>query len=827
MKNSVSNTPITGKVIIAFVIACTALFLAWYISKFTFREMLHTVENISAPNDKLTLVNHLSGRITRLDQLQRTMAIDKGTYHGIFFKEFGKLQLTLDTLSQLYKDNPIQAKRINLMKGLLLERNRLFLNYLNVRGEMVNNNVLSSQIKTLNGMLLSREKSDSTTILTSEQKVSTTTVVPLEKENKGFFARIFGKKNTNEGHGKIVNEELNIRIDTIAASSPDSTLKEVKQAMLSIKKKQLQQSERFVNRETELALAANNITGQMLGILQQVEEDVMNQSAVNNAQARSVVNSSVKYINIILITFLFLTAIFLYFILTDISRNNAYRKQLELAKEEAEYHSRAKQRFLSNMSHEIRTPLQTIIGYTELMMNGQAGKSTIDAIYHSSTHLLQIVNEILDYSRIISGKFSFNLSVFNLTVLLDEVVSVMRLPANNKSLHLVTDFDLSPSEFIRGDAFRLKQILYNILGNAIKFTEQGKITLSASGKHYDGYLNLMLSIQDTGIGIADEDLKRVFNEFDQGGVSTGNNVVSGSGLGLSIVKAITESQGGRIYVKSEAGKGTCFTLYMKFAIAEEKEIIQPESQIDSTFNGKVWIVDDDAFILQLCSAILTNHAIPHVCFNRPETVLETSWDNDVSCILLDMRMPGMNGAALCGLLRSRVPANVKIYALTAQALPEERAGVLSQGFDGLLMKPFREKELLQLIHSDSFLPKQDAPDINFPDFESLKKMTFGDEEQLIKILKRFTEDTETDIKLMATAITNQNAEEMSLLLHRIAGRTAQIGSKKLALDFRQLEIDSHAGVMDKEQLLTVKEKLNNLADLAKSIQKEVDAASII
>lgn len=823
MKNNFSNTPIKGKVIIAFIIACTALFLAWYISKFTFREMLRTVENISAPNDKLTLVNHLSGRITRLDQLQRTMAVDKDTYQGTFIKEFGRLQLTLDTLSQLYKDNPIQAKRINLMKGLLIERNQLFLNYLNVRGEMVNNDALSSQISTLNGMLSSRERSDSTTILTSEEKVSTTTVVSLEK-NKGFLARLFGKK---EGNEKIVNEELNIRIDTVAVPGPDSTLKEVKQAMLNIKKNQVQQSRRFVNRETELALAANNITGQMLEILQQVEQDVMNQSAENNAQARNVVNSSVKYINIILITFLFLIAVFLYFILTDISRNNAYRKQLELAKEEAEYHSKAKQRFLSNMSHEIRTPLQTIIGYTELMSSGQAGKNAIDAISHSSTHLLQIVNEILDYSRIISGKFTFNPSVFNLTALLNDVVSVMRLSADSKSLDLVTDFDLSPSEYIKGDAFRLKQILYNVLGNAIKFTEHGKITLSAYGKHYDGYLNLMLSVQDTGIGIADEDLKRVFNEFDQGRVSAGDNIVSGSGLGLSIVKAITESQGGRIYVKSEAGKGTCFTLYMKFAIAEEEENLKPEINLNKIFNGKVWIVDDDAFILQLCSTILTNHAIPHVCFNRPEAVLETNWDNEVNCILLDMRMPGMNGAELCGLLRRRVSANVKIYALTAQALPEEREGVLSQGFDGLLMKPFREKDLLQLIHSSHSSSQRIITHNNFPDFESLKKMTFGDEEQLIKILKRFIEDTKTDIKLLKAAIANQNAEEMSLMFHRIAGRTAQVGSKKLALDFRQFEVDLQAGIMDNERLLKVQEKLSELQDLARNIQQKLDVTVIL
>lgn len=818
-----------GKVIIAFLIACVALVLAWNVSSVTFRQMLTTVETISAPNEKLTLVNNLSKSINRLDQLQRTMAINSQAYNGVFFKEFGNIRNTLDTLGKLYKDNPAQLQQINLMQKLLLERNQLFLNYLKVKGNIVNNDAMSKQLKSLDGMLLNRsEKADSTTILTLEKKVSTTTILPVDKnESKGFLGRLFGKKKDagKPGNEKIVSEELQVTVDTIAVADADNTLKEVKEVMLSMKEKQLQQKRKFISNEAELALADNQLTSQMLGILQQVEEDVMRQSAKNNVQARLVVNSGIKYINIILISFLLLTAFLLYFILTDISKSNAYRKQLELAKEEAEYHAAAKQRFLSNMSHEIRTPLQAIIGYTELMKNGMADKYNIDAIYHSSTHLLQIVNEVLDYSRIISDKFSFNLSVFNLSELLQEVVSVMSLSASEKSLELLTNFDLSPSELVEGDAFRLKQILYNLLSNAIKFTDSGKITVTASCKRHNNSAHLMLSVQDTGIGITDQDLKRVFNEFDQGNSPDKNKITSGSGLGLSIVKAITEAQGGRIYVKSDVGEGTTFTLFMQFAVAEAEAPGQSFKQIlAQPYKGKIWIVDDDAFILQLCSTILSNNGIDHVCFNDPQHVADMPWDDAVTCILMDMRMPGINGLMLCNMLRKRVPENVKIYALTAQVHAQERDGDVLNVFDGLLIKPFREKELLDLIHVSPVRKKQSFE--HAPDLESLHKMTFGDEAQMKKILERFMSDSLQDIDSLEKAVLNYDSDTASLILHRVAGRTAQIGSRYLAAQFRKLETELRENNIRHESAALINESVQNLKHLVSYIQAEIETVTI-
>ncbi len=225
------------------------------------------------------------------------------------------------------------------------------------------------------------------------------------------------------------------------------------------------------------------------------------------------------------------------------------------------------------MSHEIRTPLQSIIGYAEIIrLEKQPNPKDVQAIYHSSEHLLQIVNEVLDYNRIVSGKFTYANKPFNMAALLEEVVSVMRPQAELKSLKMVTDFDLTGLLYVDGDPFRLKQILYNLLGNALKFTPSGEVSLSVFYKRKNSDLHFTCMVRDTGIGISEEATKRVFNEFEQVD-SQGNEGASavGAGLGLAIIKSLVEQQGGRIYLKSKPNEGSVFTTYLTFGLSDKKE----------------------------------------------------------------------------------------------------------------------------------------------------------------------------------------------------------------------------------------------------------------
>ena len=805
---------IKSKVIIGFLFACFALLLAWGISKFAFTRMLNTVEEISAPNDRLRIVNDLSHKIARLDQLQRDEAFNKqGNYN--FLRESRKLRSSLDTLRKLYANDSAQLARIKSIKNLLAQRDKQFVSYLQVRETLVNTKSFSNEVKKLNELVASRAMQTDSAVLTTETTTSTTTVAPQEEEkSRGFLSKLFGKKKSDVY--KIINEEFKVRRDTLNAKAEDSIMKSMTGSLKNIEQEQRQKSQKFLKREAELSNASNALTNQMLQILREVEGQAVAQIDLNGIQAKEVVNDGITQITAIIIAFFLLTVILLYLILTDITKSNRYRRALELAKDEAEYHGKAKQRFLSNMSHEIRTPLQSILGYAELISEqDHPKKKDIDAIYQSSIHLLQIVNEVLDYNRIISGEFTFQNQVFSAKQIVDEVTSVVRPLAEKKSLQLITDLDLGDVDFVKGDAFRLKQILFNLLGNAVKFTLKGEISLRISCKKQLDNLHFHFTIKDTGIGFEEKDISRIFNEFEQ--IESPEQYVlnqTGTGLGLPIVKSLIEAQGGRIHVKSKPGTGTTFNIYLTYLETSERTAHVDLENYKIVNPGTVWVIDDDQLILDLCGLIFEKNEIPFQRFNHVADILQENPPNDLKYVLVDMRLPEMTGIELCHILKKKLPHTVKFYAITAQVLPEEREMVLSEGFDGLIMKPFRSIDLLSIFDKIKIIEEK----AEF-DFSSIEKMTFGDQQMLEKILTRFKKDCIEDAESLKNHIHENDQDKSRLIVHRLAGRTAQMGSKNLANAFRTLELEIAEKGLSSEIIAGVFNQLKKLDGLIKAMDE--------
>lgn len=817
---------VKGKIVIASILAFFALFMAWETSKNAFTSVINAFDNISAPNDKLRLVNELSHRVTRLDQVQKSLLVNKPAKYYGFFLETKKLSLKIDTLKHLYANSPRQIKRLNALKKLLQDRDKLFVDYLNVREGLINNKSFSDQVSALNQMVLKSAKQNDSLVTTTEKKTSTTTIYPTDtivtqEQHTGFLKKLFGRKKpkseqlaTGQPY-KVVDEELKVKRDTIALAKQDSLLKGMGKTMQKMEKTQQVKSDLFVKREAVLTRASANVMRQIFTLLKKVEKETLVQTAANNKMAKSAVKNSIERIGTIMLAFFILSALLVYFILRDISRINDYRKKLEVAKDEAEYHGLAKQRFLSNMSHEIRTPLQSIIGYAEMIKQQEhPQRKDIEAIYRSSGHLLQIVNEVLDYNRIISGKFTFVKEIFNLEELLDEVISILFLQAEKKSIAIKTDYDHTVSASLKGDPFRLKQILYNLLGNAIKFTPSGEVILTVRGKQVNDHISYKFDVTDTGVGLSENDIGRIFNEFEQ----TGNDKQgqAGTGLGLAITRELIVNQGGNIQVKSELGKGSSFIFELNFERDLTQAVTAKQENVAFTLlaSGKVWVVDDDSFILELCSRIFDHNQIEYRCFSSPNDILEAPWDDEVKYIFIDMRMPGMSGTELCSLLRKKVPAETMLYALTAQVMPDESASVLQYGFNGLLMKPFKESELVALVKNDSqkIYNENSHPGLNI---KALEKMTLGDHNLIAKILIRFAEDSLNDVAELRAGINEHKMDTVLLLTHRIAGRTAQAGASELAKGFRLAELALHQDkkLTDKRtrHLLSLAGKLHELA----------------
>jgi len=807
-----------GKVVLGFLFAGLALFLAWGVSKFVFGEILGTVEKISAPNDKLRLVNKLSHQIASLDQLQR-----EPKNNVSFFAATQKLRRTLDTLNTLYATDEEQTKRIKTLKNLLKDRDKQFLLYLEVKENLVNTQSFSEEVEKLNSLFAQRAREADSAVFTTETSTATTTVAPEEEQkSRGFLNRLFGKKKSEVY--KIINEEYKIKKDTLNPQVEDSVMRNVEASLKSIETEQRQKSNRFLKKEAELASSSNALTKQMLNVLREVEAEALMQIDLNGEQAKRMVSEGVYQIKIIIIAFFVITMILGSLILADITKNNRYRLALEKAKEEAEYHGRAKQRFLSNMSHEIRTPLQAILGYSEFIAKQEKpNKKHVEAIHRSSVHLLQIVNEVLDYNRITSGEFSFKQEDFDLQKLLEEVLDAVKPLAEKKGISLLSNFNLAAQQWVNGDAFRLKQVLYNLLGNAIKFTPKGYVKLVVDGKQQGQKVHCYFTVEDTGIGFSEEDQEKIFKEFEQGTNPDHQSMnQNGTGLGLAIVKTLIDAQGGRINAKSKLGKGTSFVVYLPYQQVDVPVVAkQAESKKIVTKAKGVWVIDDDKLILDLCELIFSAHEIPYKTFSVADDILTEPVDEHLEYVLVDMRLEGgVTGIEVHDQLRKRLPNHVKYYAITAQVLPDEQQAVLDQGFEGVIIKPFKAEDLLALFAIEPAMERIDFDD------SSLQKMTMGDQEMMAKILASFIRDCEEDQALIQQSITHQNQPEVRLVVHRLAGRIAQIGAKELGAAFRQLEQEVAATEkLDAAIQNQISASLAQLQSLLKTVEMRIQSLS--
>ncbi len=791
---------VKSKVILGFLVASVALGASWIISKIAFEGLLHRLEAYTTPDEKLRHINQVFKEIVLLDHVQNTLQDDTQENREVFIYHSEALLARLDSLSQLNLDNPIQIVRIDSMKKILLEREQIYDNYMEVRKKLMNNKAFSKEVRNISGLITINKNNQDSTIVKTQKKVTTTTVYtdvpnttePSEEDKRGLITRIFKSKKSKKEPAptppKIVKkQEVDVIIDTLRIAQKDSTIDKVGKAVHAIEKSQKLRTNRFVDREKELATTGNNLITQLLSVMHNIEQDAIRQSEIDKSQTQTMVTASIDHIEWVMLGFFFLTVFLAYFILSDITKSNDYREQLEEAKDEAEYHSMAKQRFLSNMSHEIRTPLQAIIGYSEVLKNSQKPKKQdLETIHAASEHLLHLVNDILDYSRIVSNQFTFEKRTFSINQVLQEVIHMLQPTAQAKSIELKLINHLNENVFLISDPFRLRQILYNLLSNAVKFTETGEVSLKVDGVENQNNYQIKLQVTDTGIGLTKEQQLRIFNQFEQADQSISRKY-GGTGLGLSIVKSLVEGMNGTISIDSTPKKGTTFTL--NFTMKKGTAVVVSQSKTNQkTYNipAKVWLVDDDAFILKWCASVLELNQVDFTCFSSAEEVLGHPWDTGVGYVLTDMRMSGMNGAELCEKLKKKAGDHVKFFVLTAQALPEEQEKLLQMGFDGILMKPFHSNELMDLLNNEARKEPINQPQL---DLQNLESMAFGDEELIKEILQQFLTDSKSDNSKLNEHFTNQNFEEVMETAHRLAGRTGQIGASELSLKFRKIETD--------------------------------------
>lgn len=790
---------ITFKVIIGyFILAVLALVSGFLI--------FHEVKNFTSlqkqdisDRSKIIKAGSLIADIYENESLARAaIQLQSSEKFDEYVFENEQLLLKIDSLNTLVNSD----SQKNILDSIKVYVNQKFENITDLKKLKTRDNSDASINKAINKL---------TSIDAHLGKVSIKDLVKnpdaLDKKTRLNFeeyVKILNKYNTNDSIKKIDQLEIDSLLSVSKSMLKDVQVKSNNQRLFLQKK------------ETELIENDLIVFRKLQQLLSALERDIVDYSRVINKQRELTINRSKNIILLSAAISLIVIIIFSVIILNEFRKTQRYRKQLEEANKTASSLLKSREQLISMVSHDLRTPLSTITGFSELLQKStinKKDKNYIEHIFSASNYMGKLVDDLLEFSKLENGNITIESVPFNLEKHIEEIVQHVKNSVKSKPVEFILEHDESIKNLIITDPFRLKQVLFNLVINAYKFTDSGSITIS-SGLEQN---NLEIKVRDTGVGINENQKEHIFKEFAQADNNQNINH-KGFGLGLTISKKIIEVLGGLLSVESELNKGSVFTL--KIPVELSNTVINDNNDalntlITPVFNLTAIVVEDDVSLRQFIQDALKQFGIKAHVFSNAKEALKHIENIDYDFVLTDIQLPKMNGIHFMEILKKdRSYNNQPIIAMTGRANMSTE-DYISSGFSEVIIKPFHSEKIQHVLESFFTSKNIHVNEHNISNstlepeafsIASLSTFFSNDTDALNGILITFLEDTKKNYQLLNEAKSTHDINTINSITHKMLAMFKQLDVKAVIPFLERFESSKSIETEDFEVFKTALKK---------------------